>query len=1027
MNLMLRLLLTGLLCSAAWPLQAAEAPPAAARKIDFNREIRPILSETCFTCHGPDEKARKAELRLDQKAEAFRDRRGSAAVIPGKPEQSELFLRITSTDEVEQMPPADSGKKKLTSAQIETLRLWIAQGAEWKEHWAYQPPAEPRVPESPEPSFIRNPIDQFVLRTLEQKGLKHAAEADRVTLLRRLSFDVVGLPPTPKEVAEFVNDTSPDAYEKVVDRLLASPRFGERMAMMWLDFVRYADTNGIHGDNHQDVDLFRDYVIRAFNDNMPFDRFTIEQLAGDLLPEVTTQTKIASGYNRLLMTTAEGGAQAKEYMAKYAADRVRNVSSVWLGSTMGCCECHDHKYDPFLTRDFYRMEAFFADVQEKAVGLQDPTAEPTPEQEQELAQLQERATPFRKTMETNTPDLEAAQRVWEEQTLGELASTPRGWQVVKPTKLESSGKQTLTIQDDSSVLASGENPDNDTYTVTLSTDRPQVTGLRLETLMHPSLANGSLSRANGNFVVTDVSVEVIAAPEATPVPVKLIAALADFEQAGHPVGTAIDNKPDTGWAVEGHVKKADHKAVFVFEKPVAAGPSVTFVLRLKHESPYPKHNIGRFRVAVTSEEKPTLSDFALPETLVAALQAKAEKRTAEQQMLLAKHYRGIAPALAEVRGQLATLDQKIDALKKSFRKTLVTVSMAPRMIRVLPRGNWLDDSGEEVKPGVPSFLATLKTEGERANRLDLARWIVSSDNPLTARVFVNRLWKIAFGQGLVKTLEDFGSQGTPPTHPELLDWLALDFANHGWDVKRSFRQILLSGAYRQASNASDDLKQVDPYNQWLARQGRFRLDAEMVRDNALSISGLLVEKLYGPSAKPYQPAGYWSHLNFPVREYQADTGENLYRRGVYTYWCRTYLHPSLAAFDAPSREECTIERARSNTPLQALVLLNDPSYVEAARIFAERIVREGGADVTSRIDYAFQTALSRAARPQELAVLRPLYEKHLTQYQTDEKARQALLAVGARPAAKDLNPAEVAAWTTIARVLLNLHETITRS
>ncbi len=838
-----RLLFFGLAVTglSSLPVSEARADAPIPAVVEFNRDIRPILSDNCFACHGPDKNQRKADLRLDTEEGALADRGDSRPIVPGKADQSELIRRVTAKAKGERMPPAKFGKQ-LTPRQVALLRRWIEQGAKWEKHWSRIPPKRPPLPPLPPGAGNGpvNPIDHFILARLAEEELPPSPEADKRTLIRRLAFDLTGLPPAPDEVDAFLADPSPGAYANLVERLLASPHYGERMALYWLDLVRYADTGGYHSDNHRDVALYRDYVIRAFNDNKPFDRFTVEQLAGDLLPNATVEQKIASGYNRLLMTTEEGGAQPKEYMAKYAADRVRNASSVWLGATLGCAECHDHKFDPFTTKDFYRFAAFFADIKEKAVGRQDQDRLPTADQAAQLRLLDAQAAALQKTLSTPTPELDAAQAKWE---------------------------AALTL--------------------------PQIR--------------------------------------------------------------------------------------------------------------------------------------ALPQNVTDLLLVEPAKRTAVQKHALAAYYRETAPQLEPVRRQLTDVLRRKDAILKAAPTTLISTSVTPRLMRVLPRGNWLDDSGEVVSPGVPLSVAPFGIQGRRATRLDLARWLTAADNPLVARVFVNRLWKLFFGQGIVRTLEDFGSQGAWPTHPELLDWLAVEFRDGGWDVKHLVRLMVRSQTYSQSSAVGELLHRRDPYNRLLARQARFRLDAEMVRDNALAVSGLLSRHIGGPSVKPYQPAGYWAMLNFPKREWVNDHGDSLYRRGLYTYWCRTFPHPSLVAFDAPSREECTVERPRSNTPLQALVLLNDPTYVEAARALAERIVREGGRDAESRIQFIYRQALNRAAAPEERKALSDLYERHLRQYQADRQAAGALLATGEHPAPKDVDAAELAAWTSVARVILNLHETITRN
>jgi hypothetical protein len=760
-------------------VKAAEPRP---QPVEFNRDIRPILSENCFSCHGPDQARRKARLRLDTEVGAFADLGGRRVLVPGKLEESELFRRITATEDEERMPPAHSGRK-LTPRQVDLLRRWIEQGAKWQKHWSLVPPQRPVIPTVAKPARVHSPIDTFVLARLEREGLSPSPEADRITLIRRLSLDLLGLPPTPAEVDAFLADARPDAYEKLVDRLLDSPHYGERLAVYWLDLVRYADTVGYHGDQDRLISPYRDYVINAFNANLPFDRFTIEQLAGDLLPRPTLWQKVASGYNMLGMTTIEGGAQPREYLAKYAADRVRNASSVWLGATLGCAECHDHKFDPYATRDFYRFASFFADLREK--GVYDPVAD----------------------LYLTTPEKTAA------------------------------------------------------------------------------------------------------------------------------------------------IEQLDRE--------------------------------------------------------IARLQASPDRK---------KHATEVAALTARKNEQL-----------QGVRRTIPAVPVPPREMRVLKRGDWLDETGEVVQPGVPASLPLLGVAGRRATRLDLAKWLVSRGHPQTARVFVNRLWKLFFGTGLSRVLDDLGSQGEWPTHPELLDWLAVEFMDSGWDVKHLVRLLVTSNTYRQSSLVTPRLQEADPDNRLLARQARFRIDAEMVRDTALAVSGLLVRRLGGESVKPYQPAGYYQFLNFPKREYQSDVDDKQYRRGLYTHWQRTFLHPALLAFDAPSREECTAERPVSNTPQAALVLLNDPSFVEAARVLAGRTVREGGDDLRGRLSWVWRQVLSRRPSEREVDLVNELYSRHRAHYTANPLAAESVLRTGLAPAPEGLDAADLAAWTSVARALLNLNETITRN
>lgn len=999
-----------------------------AQEIDFNRDIRPILSNSCFQCHGPDAGQRQADLRLDTRDGLFRSADGVRITVAGKPESSELWARISSTDESTMMPPPDSGRS-LTASEKLLVRRWIESGASWKGHWAYLPVSVRPVPkEAGEGAAI---IDWFVDRQRSRQGLSAARPADRITLIRRLSFDLNGLPPTPDEARQFLEDPADDAYERLVDRLLASPRFGERMAMYWLDLVRYADTNGIHGDNHRDISLYRDWVIEAFQQNKPFDQFTIEQIAGDLLEPKTPERLVASGYNRLLMTTREGGAQPKEYLAKYAADRVRNVSSVWLGATMACAECHDHKYDPYSTRDFYRMASFFADVQEVAVGAQPTTPIPTTEQQQQLDQIVDRRATVEREMKADTAELQKAQADWEADLLKQLDSATGIWSIARPTVARGVNGTQLEHQDGDSYLATGPNPDRETYEIEIPLTDQTVTGIRLEALRHESLSNGSLSRANGNFVLNrvELSLRPEGSEQARTIAIK--AALADFSQNGFPIANTIDGKPETGWAVDGHNRKEDRSAVFVLATPLSA-PGATLLIRLHHESIYAKHNIGRFRISLTGNPSPSLEDSLLPEPLLAILRKPVAERSPTESAQLRDHFRGVCDELSGQRQELAELQKREEQIRRLIPRTLVTTAMQPREMRVLPRGNWLDNTGDVVQPGVPGFLDQISREG-RANRMDLARWLVDPQNPLTARVFVNRLWKLMFGQGIVRTLDDFGSQGAWPTHPELLDWLAREFVASGWDVKRLVKLLVMTETYRQSSAAGNELRQGDPYNRWLARQSAYRLDAEMIRDSALLASGLLVEKVGGPSVKPYQPAGYWAHLNFPKRTWQAGSGDELYRRGLYTYWCRTFLHPSLLAFDAPTREECTVERARSNNPLQALVLLNDPTYVEASRVLAQRVLSETAgkedepADDEAILDRMFSLILTRSPTANEKAVLLELCRRHQTWFSSHQDEAGKLLGVGASQVKSGLPNDRLAAWTSVARVLLNLHETITRS
>ena len=852
-------------------------------KIAYNRDVRPILADTCFKCHGFDKNKRKADLRLDVREAALTKIDDIFPIVPGKPEASEVWKRIITKDEDDVMPPQDE-HRQLSARDREVIRKWIEQGAEYQPHWAYLAPVRPAVPVENDAGFSRNPLDAIVLARQRAQGVKHAPEADPATLCRRLYLDLTGLPPKQADVDAFEREMADAADNKVtrrqgdrvsdadftrspghpvtpsaspsdrvignlIDRLLSSPRYGERMAVWWLDLVRYADTAGYHSDNPRNVWPYRDYVIRAFNANKRFDQFTTEQIAGDLVQGSTADQKVASGYNRLTLTTEEGGAQAKQYEAKSVTDRVKSIGTTWLAQTFMCAECHDHKFDPFTTRDFYSLGAFFADIQESAIGRRE---------------------------------------------------------------------EGMILADDAA-------------------------------LAKLVMLDGTLAKNRAHLA------ELVKASEA-----ELRSAEADL------------------------------------------------------------------RVRITTNPK----DHAIPKEVVAALSIEKPKRNAKQAQVIADHIQRTHPLLAPVRKALDAAEAERKQFSDALPKTLVSVSTAPdfRMVRILPRGDWMNDKGEVVSPATPSYLpgAPKPAEGARLSRLDLANWLVSRTNPLTARTFVNRLWKQFYGIGLVKTLEDLGTQGEVPPNQPLLDWLAVEFMESGWDVKHVVKLMVTSGAYRQSSIVPKELLARDPDNRDIARQSRWRLDAEFVRDNALSISGLVVQKIGGPSVKPYQPDGYWENLNFPVRKWEDDKDANQWRRGLYVWWQRSYVHPAMLAFDAPTREECAADRVRSNIPQQALVLLNDPEFVEAARAFAARILQEGGTTPEARIAWAWREATGRAAKPAEIETLRALLERQRAVFSQDANAAGEIIKVGHVPAPAGISPLDLAAYTTVARVILNLHETVTR-
>ncbi|NUM55623.1 MAG: DUF1553 domain-containing protein [Candidatus Hydrogenedentes bacterium] len=1016
----------------AKPAVAPDGDKKKVASLTYNRTIHPILADNCFTCHGPDKNSRKGDLRLDVREAAVEVREGRAAIVPGNSAASELVRRITSSNADDVMPPTNSGHA-LKSDQIAKLTEWIDSGAEYEPHWSYIAVTRPEVPAASNDGWIRNPIDAFVLANLDAHGLKPSPEADRVTLIRRASLDLLGLPPTPEEVDGFVNDASPDAYEQLIDRLLASPQYGERMAVSWLDWVRYADTNGYHGDEPRIVWPYRDYVIKAFNENMPFDRFTIEQLAGDLLPNSTREQKIASGYNRLNQLTAEGGAQAAEYVQKYMADRIRTTTSVWMGSTFGCAECHDHKFDPTTMKDFYSFGAFFADIQEKGVyvagGPWDPTLElPDEAQATEKAELETAVASLRQTLDTPTDALAAAQKTWEARHRTELAEAYNDWTMLLPESITAEGGAVPTAGSDLAIALSGADPATNIYTAIVPVNQRAITGIRLELFTNPK--SGKLSRAggNGNIVLTGFEVSLSETPDQT---IPIASAQASYEQPDFPVSASIDADPATGWAVSGHeIKGKNRYAVFTFAEPVAGGPGTRLIVRMKQQSGFVNHTIYKFRLSATTVESPGLASAIGTDAKISELLLKdPASRTVEDNAEIAKYYRGIAPELEATRVELDAKQNRLAALKKEIPTMLVANAAAPREVKILPRGNFLDTTGEVVQPATPHFLPQMQIADRRATRLDLAQWLVARENPVTARTTVNRFWKMYFGVGLSKVLDDLGARGEWPVNADALDWLAAEFMDSGWDVKHIVRLMVTSAAYRQSSRATPELNAVDPFNRLAARQSSYRLAAEEVRDTTLRISGLLSGKIGGRTVFPYQPEGYYADCNTfsePARWFTSG-GEDQYRRGLYTFWKRSFLHPSMLAFDAPTREECTAERVISNTPLQALALLNDPSYVEASRVFAEHILEEGGATPESRIQYAYSRALSRSASADEVTVLAALCRKHYEEFAKDKESATKAISVGQAPVPKEIDSAELAAWTSVARAILNLHETITRT
>lgn len=1023
--------------------QQSRAIDATTQKpeIHFNRDIRPILSDNCFRCHGPDPKNRKAKLRLDVREAAIE----KEAFIPGKPNDSEMIRRIETDVADDHMPPADT-HKSVTASQLATLKKWITEGANYEPHWSYAPLKRPALPSITDSKWTRTPVDRFVLARLEEQKITPSPTADRRTLLRRLSLDLTGLPPTTGDVETFVTDRSIKAYKKQVERLLASPHYGERMAVPWLDAVRFADTVGYHGDQNQNVFPYRDYVIDSFNRNKPFDQFTIEQIAGDLLPNATVEQKIATGFNRLNMMTREGGAQPKEYLAKYQADRVRTVSTAWLGSTMACCECHDHKYDPFTAKDFYSLAAFFGDVKQWGVyttygytpnpdlagwSNEHPFPPELMVTNQYLLKREATLRTSRDQLVKTEFDASLSTRLgrdafqhWQTEIRRTLKSAPDGWLVDPQPKASlsnaSKSKATLKVEAEGKIYCDGKSPKTERTEVRIELNTGWLSAIRLELLPHAGHNNSSLRLANGMAEIklrADIKHENADLEKLT-FHRSIATVKSPHYQNGHEL-------PDIAPAWELPAASGTNRqfAVYLINPPrlVKAGDSLVVTLE--------SDDIGCFRIATSPLANPDALNSGATSEFTHALNRASVLRTSEQKQLLASAWlHGTTNNPADL-ANLIRLNRDIIECRSGVFPTLVTEATTNRLVsRVLPRGNWQDESGAVVDPAVPQFLPQPNHNGtNQLTRLDLARWLVSSDNPLTARAFVNRLWKQFFGNGISNQPEELGAQGESPTHPELLDWLAVEFRASGWDVKHIVRLMVLSSTYQQDTTFRPELRDVDPNNRLLARQNPRRLEAEFVRDNALFIAGLLNTDIGGPSVFPYQPEDYYENIQFPNRNYKANTDERQYRRGLYSHWQRTFLHPMLANFDAPAREECAVDRPVSSTPQQALTLLNDPSFVEAARVFAEKLLLEPKLITDAeRVNLAIETAVLRPAKPREQDSLLNFIAEQRRYYSANPGDADKLLNIGQHRSTAKISGPEHAAWTSLARVLLNLNETITR-
>ncbi len=1042
-----------ILCHMILSTLAAAEPP------NFSRDILPILSDTCFACHGPDAKSREADLRLDQQESALRTEK--PIILPGKSGDSELMKRILSTDPEAVMPPPKSGRK-LTATQKELLKAWIDSGAKWGKHWAFEPIRRPAVPVlksqiSNLKSQIRNPIDAFVRAKLEKESLSPSPEAAKHTLLRRVTLDLTGLPPSLEELDAFVADQSPDAYEKVVDRLLRSPRFGERMVWEWLDAARYADTNGYQGDPTRTMYFWRDWVIDALNNNLPFDQFTIEQLAGDQLPNPTQPQLIATGFHRNHMINGEGGRIAEESRVDYVQDRVETTGTVWMGLTFNCCRCHDHKFDPLAQKEYYQLSAFFNSIEESGANDAGGLANPIitfagPEQQKKLDEQRAAETAANQSRDVLDRKLRESQSEWEKSLVASGSAAEPQWSAPTFVTLKSEAGATLKKLDDHSLLAGGDNPAKDSFELLLKTKLSGLTGVQLEAIPDDSFVNKGPGRAdNGNFVLSELKLFL------NDKPVELSAIRADFEQPSFPPANAVDGRNDTGWAIASEFGKP-HVALFEPRTPIAAiNDETTVRVRLEFQSIHVAHVLGRFRLSLTNS--PVASLRPMPAAVREALNLSADKRNDAQKKTIAEFYLNNEPALLAARRVSDDAKKAREGFEKTLPRTMVMRERPqPRDTFILVRGAY-DKFADKVTHGLPAVLP--QPAEPATNRLALARWLMSPEHPLTARVTVNRYWQAFFGTGLVKTTEDFGVQGEKPSHPELLDWLAAEFAesrepiaesrdpnlaaqlaNRRWNVKRLIRLIVTSATYRQSSvgqafqpdpNAppTSNAKQVrlesltyDPENRLLARGPRYRLPSWMIRDQALAISGLLVEKQGGPPVKGYQPPGIWEEATFGRIGYQQDTGEALYRRSLYQFW-RRIVGPTLF-FDVATRQTCQVKVARTNTPLHALVTLNDVTFVEAARTLAQRVLLGPATDDESRLSEAFRRCTSRAPTPNELAVLSRRLQSLRALFAADDAAAKKLIAVGESKASDKLKPADLAAFTSVASLLLNLDETISK-
>lgn len=1014
--------------------------------VDFARDVRPILSDKCFHCHGPDETSREADLRLDL-WEGDDDNIGAMDVVaPGEPDESTLIERITAEDPEMRMPPVHSGKT-LKPEQIEIFRRWIAQGAEYTPHWAFVAPERPTAPKVRDAGWIHNPIDAFVLARLERAGLAPSSQAAPATLLRRLSLDMIGLPPTLEEVVAYESNLQSlgreEAYRREVERLMASPHYGERWGRVWLDAARYADSDGYEKDRPRDVWMYRDWVIRALNDDMPYDQFIIEQIAGDLLPNATQDNLVATGFLRNSMTNAEGGIDPEQFRMETMYDRMDAIGKSVLGLTLQCAQCHTHKYDPLTHTDYYRLFAFLNNCHEKQITAY--TADDEARREKVLADI----AAIEDELRESTPDWQARMATWETTVRDDQPP----WNVITP-KLDTSGGQKHYVLDDGSILAAGYAPSQFTSEFPIDVKRPKIAAVRLELLNDPSLPMDGPGRSIfGHCALSEcrASVAPIDHPEQTK-DVKFKSVTADVnpaecevdaryfaDESGQrrvtgPSALAIDGSDHTAWGIDVGPGRSNvpRKAVFVPEEPIDASGGVRLTIKLAqmHGEHYEvgtyDQNLGRFRFSITESEGATADP--LPAAVRDALAVPAADRTPEQAAAVFGYWRTTVPEWSDANSRIEALWQQHP---HGTSQLVVAEREVPRETHRLDRGNFLTPA-EKVQPGVPAFLHP-QTDDQPANRLGLARWLADRRSPTTARSLVNRIWQTYFGMGLVITAEDFGLQGDPPSHPELLDWLAVELMDNNWSQKHIHRLIVESATYQQASQVSPEQHARDPDNRLLERGPRFRVDAELVRDVALAASGLLNLQVGGPSVFPPAPDFLFKPpASYALKRWHYDTGPEKYRRAMYTFRFRSVPYPALQTFDAPNGDVACPRRVRSNTPLQALTTLNEELFLECARSLALKTVQEGGDSDADRMAYAVRRCLARDPKPDEQTVLQDFLDRQRERFTSGEADPKALISSQENPEQSQINlpantsPAELAAWTALARVVLNLDETITK-